>query len=241
MKLLDRLSNLLRSNLNSAIDSVSDPGKEIDLLIEEMDDEAKRARLALRDQIVQEKLGQKRVEEAFRNVTRWQEHAERAAVAGDDDLAREALRRLDDAEKTLDSLERALSEQSQAVQRLTRQLHDNDRKLSDIRSRKETLKARARTAKNSLGDGNAFSRFDQLVSQIEQNEHQAEAMADMAADPLLQTGDGQRERDLQTEEKFRRLGETGPDGAGGEQRLLGGETEMDARLRALKARVGRRD
>ena len=56
MSILSRLGNLIKSNLNSAVDKLSDPAKEIDLLIEEMEDELKQLRVTLRDQLVQEKL-----------------------------------------------------------------------------------------------------------------------------------------------------------------------------------------
>ena len=36
MSLLSRIGNLFKSNLNAAIDSMSDPAKEIDLLVAEM-------------------------------------------------------------------------------------------------------------------------------------------------------------------------------------------------------------
>src|SRR5689334_21006967 len=106
MKLLDRLANLVRSNLNAAIDTLSDPAKEIDLLVEQMEAEVKRGRIELRDHMAQEKLGQKKAEEAYRNVRRWHEHAERAVAAGDDDLAKEALRRQGEAERQQEETER---------------------------------------------------------------------------------------------------------------------------------------
>ena len=100
MSILGRLSNLIKSNLNSAVDKLSDPAKEVDLLITEMEEELVKLRGELRDALVQEKLAQKRVDEAYRNVQKWQEHAERAVRAGEDDLAKEALMRQADGEVT---------------------------------------------------------------------------------------------------------------------------------------------
>lgn len=231
MKLLQRLSNLLRSNLNSAIDKVSDPAKEIDLLVTDMEEEIKQGRLALRDQLAQAKLAQKKVDEAGRNVARWQEHAERAVVAGDDELAKEALRRLAEAERTLASCEEVYAEHDRNVQQMTQRLRENDRKLEEIKSRKETLKARARAAKQTLEpEGDAFARFDSLVDKIELEEQQIEAMAEINADSSLNKG-RQLERDRETEERFARLL---PAGEGDPK-----ERALDERLRALKAKAGR--
>ena len=49
MSILGRLSDLIRSNLNSAVDKLADPAKEIDLLITEMEEEMKRLRTELRE------------------------------------------------------------------------------------------------------------------------------------------------------------------------------------------------
>lgn len=249
MSLLSRIGNLFKSNLNAAIDSLSDPAKEIDLLVAEMEDEAKKARLSLRDCLAREKMAQKKVDEAFRNVQRWQEHAERAVTAGDDDLAREALRRRDDAERQLEDAERALAEQAQVVARMTEQLRRNDAKIAEIKSRKETLKARARQSKQALNpEGDAFTRFDALVNDLEFKEHQAEAMAEIAstaaADPAAEAA---------LEERFNRLlpqkaSAQPAGGADGSSAALAPrplkspkEQELDDRLAALKAKLDKKD
>lgn len=232
MKLLDRLSNLVRSNLNAALDKMSDPAKEIDLLIEEMDTETKKARVELRDQIAQEKIFQKRVDEHFRSVQRWQQHAERAVQAGEDDLAREALRRQQEAERQLEAAEGELSSQSHLVVQLTDKLRSNDRKLAEIKGRKETLKARARISQQALRpDGNAFDRFDQLANQIEVSEHQVEALAEMNAELSPGTSAGREQADMEVAARF--------------DRLLPGKSDkdrdLDDRLAALKARLDKSD
>lgn len=255
MSLLSRISNLLKSNLNAAIDAVSDPAKEIDLLVAEMEEESKKSRITLRDALAREKLAQKKVDEALRNVQRWQEHAERAVTAGDDDLAREALRRRDDAERALEESERALAEHAQGVAKLTEQIRRNDSKLAEIKSRKETLKARAKQTKQVMKpEGDAFSRFDALVGDLEFKEQQAEAMAEIASDPVLNPAAArERDRDAEAalEARFNRLlppttGDArattralppGPDA----NKKSGRGDDMDARLAALKARLDKKD
>ena len=174
MSILSRLGNLIKSNLNSAVDKLSDPAKEIDLLIEEMEDELKQLRVTLRDQLVQEKLAHKKVDEEYRNVQKWQDHAERAVRA-----VRAALRRRVEAEAKLEATERLHAEQSRHVQKLTDDLKSGDQKLQEIKSRKESLKSRARAAKQSSSpDGTAMDRFTRLVAEIETQEEQAAAMAE---------------------------------------------------------------
>jgi phage shock protein A len=235
MSILGRLSNLIRSNLNAAVDKLGDPAKEIDLLITEMEEEMKRVRIELRDQLAREKLLQKKVDEEYRGVQKWQEHAERAVHAGDDELAKEALRRRDEAEKKLEGAEGNHAEQSRLVAKLTEQLKAGDLKLTEIKGRRETLKARARAAKQSTatgGEGTAFDRFNSLVSEIEEKEHQAEAMA--ALDPELGAA-AQVNRDIETQQRFDRL--LGPGGGAGSSQGSAKNGDLDARLAALKAKL----
>ena len=44
MGILGRLSSLIKSNVNDAIDSMQDPGKEIDQMVRDMEDYARQAR-----------------------------------------------------------------------------------------------------------------------------------------------------------------------------------------------------
>lgn len=236
MSILGRLSNLIKSNLNSAVDKLSDPAKEIDLLIEEMEEELKKLRLELRDQLAREKLTQKKVDEEYRAVQKWQEHAERAVQAGDDELAKEALRRRDEQEVKLGAMEKTLAEHSQLTAKLAAQLKSGDQKLTEVKGKREALKARARAAKQAANpDGTAFDRFNSLVSQIESQEEQAQAMAELL--PEMHQG-VQDDKDRQTSERFDRLL-----GSGGSGALAGRsekDQELDARLASLKAKLDKR-
>jgi phage shock protein A len=250
MSIFSRLSNVFKSNLNAAIDKVSDPAKEIDYLVDEMDEEIKKLRLELRDALVQEKMAQKRVDEAFRGVQKWQDHAERAVRAGDDELAKEALLRQSESEGKLAALENTLAEHSRVVAKLQDELRLGEEKLTEIRGKREVLKARARSAKKEVEkDDSAFGRFNRLVDEIEEKEHQAEAMAEL--DPTLRAA-SQSDRDRQTEARFSHLLERG-DGSGQTETNPGGalvltgknkgrglsekDRAMEARLAALKAKL----
>ena len=241
MSILGRLSNLIKSNLNSAVDKLSDPAKEVDLLITEMEEELVKLRGELRDALVQEKLAQKRVDEAYRNVQKWQEHAERAVRAGDDELAKEALIRQAEAEKKLEATEQALAEHSRMSSKMHADLKGGEVKLVEIKGKREVLKNRARAAQKQTeagsGGGTAFDRFQHLVSEIEDKEEQAAAIAEL--EPVLGAA-VQEDRDRQTNERFDRMlssgaahGATTPAGLPKSAK----DAEMDARLAALKAKL----
>src|SRR5262249_22610916 len=93
MGILDRISGLIKSNLNAAIDHMSDPEKEIDQLILDMEEQVRRAQKEVRTTLANEKLQRQRVEELERSAASWEDRATRAVGAGDDALAKEALKR----------------------------------------------------------------------------------------------------------------------------------------------------
>lgn len=226
MNIFRRISQLLRSNVNSAVDKMVDPSKHIEQLIRDMEEEQRRARIELRDQVTQAKLNEKRADECERNVKRFQEHAQRAVQAGDDALALEALRRLQDAEQRLADAENALASQSQQVAGMANHIRENDRKLFQIKARKETIKAQLRMQKQEFsGTGTAFDRFDEMASQIEMSELRAEATMEVAAMDL-----SSQERML--EEKFTRQ-------LPGESSIA--KSELEQRLQALKANLARKE
>ena len=93
MGILDRISRLVSSNVNAAIDKMSDPGKEIDQLVIEMETQLRNARKEVQTALAQEKRQRSRAEALAKSSREWEERAERAVRAGDDGLAKEALTR----------------------------------------------------------------------------------------------------------------------------------------------------
>lgn len=170
MGILGRLSTLIKSNVNDVIDSMQDPGKEIDQMIRDMEDSARQARTEVAQCMAEEKRLAKRVESLAAEARTWEEHAMRAVQAGDDALAKEALRRK--AEKDADRLEaeKAAAEQRVYVEQLTNGLRALDTRLKEVKLRQGTLREKARAAKKGAPTGtrtSAFDDFDRMASKID--------------------------------------------------------------------------
>jgi phage shock protein A len=82
-------------------------------------------------------------------VAMWQSRAELAVQAGEDELAREALKKRKANEEQLKTWDTQLKQQGQAVDQLLANTRAMENKLTEAKSRKETLKARAASAKSS--------------------------------------------------------------------------------------------
>jgi phage shock protein A len=176
MGILGRLSSLIKSNVNDVIDSMQDPAKEIDQMVRDMEDSARQARTEVAQSLAGEKRLRKRVTDLEGEAADWVKRAETAVRAGDDALAKEALRRK--AEKDTERTEtlKALQEQEVYADQLTQALKALDARLADIKLRQGTLRAKARANKKGSplsGKTSAFDDFDRMAGKIDAVEAEA--------------------------------------------------------------------
>jgi len=176
MGILGRLSTLIKSNLNDAIDSMQDPAKEIDQMIRDMEDSARQARTEVGQCMATAKQQQKRVDTLAAEAKTWEDHAMRAVQAGDDALAKEALRRK--AEKDAERLEaeKALQDQRVYVDQLTSGLKALEARVKDVKLRQGTLREKARANKKGSPTSvqtSAFDEFERMSGRIEAIEAEA--------------------------------------------------------------------
>jgi len=201
MGILDRLSTLVKSNVNDLIDSMQDPGKEIDQLVVDMEDSLRQARSEVATCMAEEKRLQKQVDGLEAEAKSWEENAARAVQAGDDALAKEALRRK--AMKDADRIEaqNAAAEQKTQVDNLVAGLRALELRLKDVKLRQGTLREKARAAKGQspLSAGtSAFADFERMSGKIDALEAEAGLTDELA---------GTTAEKLATERKLEQLGE----------------------------------
>lgn len=189
MGIFDRVSRLLRANVNDALDNAEDPEKMLDQLIRDMSEELRQARGQVAAMIAQEKELAADKAEADRNAAEWQRRAELAVGQGKDDLAREALRRKRDSDENGRIYGEQLTAQQQTVARLKNQLQELENKLDQMQSKRDALIARSRRAKaqqqvsetiSNLPDGNAATEFERFERRIRTTESKAAASAEIA-------------------------------------------------------------
>jgi phage shock protein A len=176
MGILDRLSTLVKSNVNDLIDQMQDPGKEIDQLVLDMEDSVRQARAEVASCMAEEKRLGKQVDELAAEAQSWEERAARAVQAGDVALAKEALRRKAQKEADRMEAEKAAAEQKTQVESLIAGLRALDLRLKDVKLRQGTLRERARAAKGqspvSTGTS-AFADFERMAGKIDALEAEA--------------------------------------------------------------------
>ena len=188
MGITDRISRIVRANVNDLIDRAENPEVMIDQIIRDMESGVDEARGQIATMIAQEKMLAGDLADAEKLANAWGEKAERAVTAGKDDLAREALRRKRDGDQNAGLYAEQLEVQKHAVARLKEQLGQLESKYQHTLSQRDSLLARqkrARAQREVTEKISEFSPFDptadleRMERKIRQNEAEAQAMLEM--------------------------------------------------------------
>lgn len=146
MGILDRVSTILRANINALLDQAEDPEKTLDQLIRDMADAIGQARGQVAEMIAQEKLLEADMEKNSNLGRDWGHKAELAVSRGADDLAKEALRRKIDYEKNAQAYATQLQAQQEIVNKLKHDLEQLETKYEGAIRNRESMIARHKRA-----------------------------------------------------------------------------------------------
>jgi phage shock protein A len=218
MGILDRVSTLMRANINDLIDRAEDPEKVIKQLLADMKSQLLQVKTQVAAAIADEKQLRKKFEDNQRLADDWQRKAELAVERGDDGLAREALSRRNAFQTTATGFEEQYTEQARQVQTLKDVLRQLELKIDEAEAKKDLLIARSRRAKaetqirstlSGLDSSGAMASFQRMEEKVNQAEARAGALAELDSDTL--------------EERFA---------------LMESESEVDRQLAELKSKKG---
>jgi phage shock protein A len=193
MGIFDRLSRLIRANVNDLIDNAEDPEKMINQILRDMESAVPQARQQVQEMIAQEKLVEADRNQAQKEALEWGRKAERAVAAGKDDLAREALRRKRDNEQNVQIYSEQLVTQEHVVAKLKDQLRQLEAKYQATLSRRDTLLARHRAAQATEQVAQSLSTFspldpsadlERMERRIKSREAKAAALVEMNSETL---------------------------------------------------------
>ncbi|QQE64904.1 hypothetical protein GFS31_15880 [Leptolyngbya sp. BL0902] len=193
MGLFDRVSRVVRSNLNAAVSAAEDPEKILDQAIVDMQEDLVQMRQAVATAIASQKRVQQQYDKASSEANTWQQRAQLALQKGDEELARQALVRKKTQAETAAALKAQLDTQSVTVDQLKRNLIGLESKLAEAKTKKDMLKARASAAKateqlqsttSSLNTSSAMAAFERMEEKVLQMEAKSEAIAELAGADL---------------------------------------------------------
>jgi phage shock protein A len=208
--IMDRLSRLIRANINYELDRAEDPEKMLGQILRDMQSSNATARAQTVAMIAQEKELEAELAQTRRLAAEWGYKAGIAVSLGKDDLARQALRRKFDNEENGRVYEQQLNTQKQVVARLKDQLGQLEIKYQAMLSRREVLVARHRLAAaqetvakglTSISETSAPAEMERMERKIRSQEARANAMVELtdnSFDAQILSVDGPRiEAELQ--------------------------------------------
>jgi phage shock protein A len=193
MGFFDRLSRLLRANLNDLVSKAEDPVKILDQAVSDMQDDLVKLRQAVAMAIASQKRLKNQAEQAESQSRTWYERAELALKKNEDELAREALTRRKTFQETATSLGTQVQAQSAQVETLKKSLVALEGKIAEARTKKDMLKARAQAAQaqqqlqsavGSMGTNSAMAAFERMEDKVQSLEASSQAAAELAGADL---------------------------------------------------------
>jgi phage shock protein A len=193
MGFFDRLSRLLRANLNDLVSKAEDPAKILDQSVADMQADLVKLRQAVATAIASQKRLQNQAEQAEAQSRTWYERAELALKKGEEELARESLSRRKTYTDTATALNAQINGQSAQVDTLKRSLTALEGKIAEAKTKKDMLKARAQAAQaqeqlqnavGSLSTNTSMAAFDQMEEKVLNMEARSQAAAELAGADL---------------------------------------------------------
>lgn len=189
MGVFDRISRMIRSNISELLDKVEDPEKVLQQIVTDMQQDLREAKLQVAAAIRDHKKLETQYNETLATAERHEKHAISAVEAGNDNLAKEALKRKKIAEQLARSYKEQLDEQAASVQNLRTSLAALQAKIEEARRRKDLLIARQKRAEaqriisrtmGGMSESSALTALEKMEGRAET----AEALAEVEADDL---------------------------------------------------------
>jgi len=147
MALLERVSTLLRANLNDLVEKAEDPERLLKQIVLDMENQLLQVKTQVAIAIADEHLLERKRTEHLEQAAEWRRKAELAVQKGHDDLARAALERALSNDQLVQGFTEQAEDQKHEADNLRQALHKLDQKLNETRAHCEMLVAEHRRAK----------------------------------------------------------------------------------------------
>lgn len=189
MGIFQRLSDLLKSNINDLIDKAEDPEKMVKQIILDMQKELNKSTQALGKAVASERMAEKQYQNSQQISVDWESKAKAALAAGNTELAKKALAKKVKADEDTASYKEMYETISKQTADIKEQVETLKSKLDEAKSRQAMLIARSQmadTQKNlakSVGGFDASSsteKFNRMEEKIIRKEAEADAFADIS-------------------------------------------------------------
>ncbi|KAI3843026.1 hypothetical protein MKW92_009426 [Papaver armeniacum] len=193
MNPFNRFARVVKSYVSSIISSFEDPAKIIEQAVLEMNDDLAKMRQATAQALAAQKRLETKQKAAQQASEDWYRRAQLALEKGDEDLAREALKRRKSYADNATSLKAELDRHKKVVDTLVPNMKLLESKIQEAKLKKDNLIFRYQSAEfatkvsemlGNLNASSALSAFDKMEEKVMVIESQAEALNQLTTDDL---------------------------------------------------------
>lgn len=209
MALMERVTTLIRANLNDLIDRAEDPERILKQIILDMQNQLMQVKTQVAIAIADQHVIAKKKKELDDAAANWVRKAELAVEKAQDDLARAALERSLTAKSAGQAYAQQLEDQFVQVENLKSALHKLQEKLAEAQTKCDALIAknrraraaqRANEAKTTIHAASSGPAFDRMSDKVNGADALSRAMAEAAGESIED-----RFASLEKEEEIERL------------------------------------
>src|SRR5215218_3860042 len=181
MGIFDRLSAMLRSNINDLISRAENPEKMLNQLIVDMKTQLAKAKQQVASAIADERKLQSDAEAMKKQAEDWERRAMIAVQEGRDDLAKQALGRYNEQLQGAQQLHETWTRHKAETDQLNDKIEEAKRKKNILvaRSKRAEAQQRIQETMSGLSDKSAFESFERMAEKIEATERKALAAAEL--------------------------------------------------------------
>jgi len=188
MALLERVTTLIRANLNDLIDKAEEPEKMIRQVILDMENQLMQVKTQVAISIADQHMLERKLQESRESEQQWLKRAEMALQKEDDGLARAAAERALGFRSISENFAQQVEDQKTEVENLKTALLNLQQKLAEAKSKSDLLIAQRRRSRalekashagRAIGDHAGSAAFDRMKRKTQHAEAAAHAAAEL--------------------------------------------------------------
>ncbi len=209
MALLERVSTLLRANINDLIEKAENPESLLKQLVLDMENQLMQVKTQVAIAIADEHMLERKRREHEQQAAEWKRKAELAVAKGHDDLARGALERVISYDRLTKGFAEQAEDQKLEADTLRQTLRQLDQKLNETRAQCEILMAEHRRAKvvgrATQARQTVGSQQESALRRMKSKVHQRSADAAAAGEILMPASLEERFENMEQHEQVELL------------------------------------
>lgn len=189
MAIFERISDLVRANINDLIDKAEDPEKMVKQIIIDMEDQLRKSTQSLGTAMGSLNQVKKQLATAQEQSNMWQAKAKTCLEQGNEELAKQALDNKVKQDQMVAKYQEMSTTMETQVNEIKSQVDILKSKLEEARSKQAMLVARSQMADaqaqmaktlGNMDSKSAFAKMEKMEQKIEQKEAQADALSDVS-------------------------------------------------------------